>query len=196
MRLLPIGRLGLLAAALAFIAGCAGTGTIEGRVRFADGSARRTVVTAWPEAEVAPPHVAGRADAALAAGRFSPAVLIVTPGTTVEFANHDRVFHDPFSVSTAGAFELGHCAPGSVHAVLFDRPGVVRVYCALHPREVLYVVVAPARWHAQPAADGKFAFTNVPYGTYLVRAWHPALGDVTKRVRVDGPEPVLVSFQR
>jgi hypothetical protein len=190
------GRLVALAAALALAAGCASTGTIQGRVRFADGSARHTVVTAWPEALVAPPHVPGHAGAELAAGHFAPPVLIVTVGTTVEFTNHDRVFHVPFSVSPTGPFDLGHCAPASVHAVTFDRPGVVQVYCALHPHEVLYVIVAPDRWHTQPAQDGTFAFTNVPYGTYLVRAWQPSIGDMTKRVRVEGPEPVIVSFRR
>jgi hypothetical protein len=82
-----------------------------------------------------------------------------------------------------------------VHAVTFDRPGVVQVYCALHPREVLYVVVAPDRWHTLSAQDGTFAFKNVPYGTYLVRAWQPATLDITKRVRVEGPEPVQVNFR-
>ena len=129
-------------------------------------------------------------------GRFEPNVLIVSAGATVAFENKDGVFHAPFSVSPAGPFELGKCAPGSAHAVTFARPGVVEVYCALHPREVLYVVVAPDRWHTQPTPDGKFVFTNVPYGTYLVRAWGPSAIDVTKRVEVRGPQPVLVSFSR
>jgi plastocyanin len=190
-------RVGLgvaLGAALA-LAGCAGTGTIEGHVRMADGSAKRTVVTAWPAAEITPPRAPGHATAAIGGGQFAPNVLIVSPGVTVAFANHDRVFHMPFSVSPAGPFELGKCAPGSEHPVTFDHPGVVQVYCAIHPREVLYVIVAPDRWHTQPAPDGSFVFANLPYGTYYVRAWHPAVGDVTKRVEVHGPEPVMVTFR-
>jgi plastocyanin len=189
----------------ALAAGCASTdaihtGAIEGRVRLGDApitAARHTVVTAWPEGAPIPPdttHGRETADVELAAGRFAPGMQIVSAGTSVTFDNHDRVFHMPFSVSPDGPFELGRCAPGTRHATHFDRPGVIEVFCALHPTEQMYIVVAPDRWHARPTPDGRFAFRNLPLGTWLVRAWSPREGEVTKRVQVLGSSPVVVDL--
>ena len=186
----------LVIAALGLLAGCASTGTIHGRVQLPNAVTSRTVVTAWPEAEAAPPHVHGRARVVLDGGQFVPSVLVVRPGTEVEFRNRDGVYHAPFSITPAATFDLGQCAPGKRQRFAFERVGVVEVYCALHPKEVLHVVVATYRWHTQPAADGSFSFEHVPDGTYFVRAWDPTAGDVTKRVRVSGHEPALVSFNR
>ena len=121
---------------------------------------------------------------------------MVSAGTIVDFRNHDQVFHMPFSVSPAGAFELGRCAPGSAHGATFDHAGVVEVYCALHPTEAMYVIVSPERWHAHPTADGSFRFDDLPLGTYLVHAWNAAQGDVAKRVEVTSAAPVSVTFDR
>lgn len=193
-----------LAVALA-LAGCATTapcptGTISGRVRFDDGpgsATRGVVVMAWPETPPAghEPLSHGRARVEIDAGRFAPATLLVAAGTSVEFRNRDQVFHIPFSRSPAGAFELGRCAPGDVHVVKFDQAGVIQVYCALHPLESMTVVVTPDGFRARPAADGSFTFRNVPYGTYLVRAWHPAEGELTRRVEVGPRGPALVSLE-
>ncbi len=154
-------------------------------------------MTAWPDGAPPPPPLPRDrpiADVDLAAGRFAPTMLIVSAGTQVTFDNRDRVFHVPFSITPGGAFELGRCAPGSRHTIGFDRPGVVEVYCALHPREHLYVVVAPDRWHTRPTADGRFAFHEVPFGMYVVRAWSPSRGAVTRRVEVGSSAPVTVEL--
>jgi len=203
---------GALALLAALAAGCASTdgvrpgavrtGAIEGRVRLGDGAdtgARHTVVTAWPEGAPAPlptrPRPRELVAAQIAAGRFAPGTLVVAAGTSVVFDNRDHVFHVPFSITPGGAFELGRCAPGTRHSVDFDHPGVVEVFCALHPAEHMYVVVSPDRWHARPEPDGRFAFHNLPLGTWFVRVWNPTRGEVTKRVEVAGAAPVVVDLE-
>ena len=64
---------------------------------------------------------------------FSPRVLAVRVGTTVSFPNHDRVFHDVFSFRDGKRFELGLYPVGAIKHVPFDRPGLSRVFCNIHP---------------------------------------------------------------
>jgi plastocyanin len=179
----PWAALGL---ALALLAGCARTGAIQGRIRIAGQPAPAdAVVLAWRETDERATPSGDRIRILHSRGRFVPRLVVVPPGTTLEFENRDRVYHNVFSVSPAARFDLGGIAPGQVRERVFDRQGVVHVYCELHPKEAAWVVVAPEHFSTQAAADGAFAFEKVPPGTYLVRAFHPALGDVTRRVKVE-----------
>jgi plastocyanin len=183
-----------LGTALGLLAGCASTGTIQGRVGFVNTPPAETVVLAWPEAGARPALSHERVQVVIRGGRFTPPVVVVRPGATVEFDNRDQVFHVPFSVSPTMPFHLGRCAPGRPGEVTFAQPGVVEVFCELHPAEALYIVVAPDRWYTRPAADGTFVLSGLPGGKYLVRAWTPALGDVTRRVEVAAGRPARVRF--
>jgi hypothetical protein len=154
------------------------------------------VVMAWLEDGTPPPVPVERARDVQARGRFEPRVLVVEAGTTVEFENKDRVFHKVFSVTPTARFALGAYRPGEVRKSAFPHAGVIQVYCELHPKEVLYVVVVPDRWHTRPAGDGAFMFDRLPRGNYLLRAWHPAFGNVTQRIEVPTKHPAFLSFGR
>src|SRR5436305_635351 len=64
---------------------------------------------------------------------FSPHVLAVRVGTTVEFPNNDRVFHNVFSFRDGKIFDLGMYPVGALKRVTFDRPGLSRIFCNIHP---------------------------------------------------------------
>ena len=127
---------------------------------------------------------------------FQPYVIVVPAGTTVVFENRDRVYHNAFSRAIAKPFDTGFCAPGQKRSVTFDRPGVVDIYCEIHPRDVGFVVVLPNQLYAQPNARGAFKLPPLAAGTYTVKAWHPSYGETSSRVRVpqkDG-DSVHLSF--
>jgi hypothetical protein len=63
--------------------------------------------------------------------------------------------------------------------VQFSRPGVVDIYCNIHPQMAAKVKVLDTRYYAIAAADGSFAIPNVPVGTYPVVAWQP-YGEVAR----------------
>lgn len=59
--------------------------------------------------------------------KFSPRVLAVQVGTTVDFPNNDRVFHDVFSFRDGKRFELGLYPVGGVkHVRELAREALVR----------------------------------------------------------------------
>ena len=103
---------------------------------------------------------------------YAPHVVVVPLGSTVRFPNHDPFNHNVFSVSEPNSFDLGLYGRGEAKSNTFTHPGLVRVYCNVHPRMVAYVLVMDNRYYAQPASDGSFAIENVPAGRYRLHVWH------------------------
>ena len=104
---------------------------------------------------------------------FFPHVLVVQVGTNVEFPNHDRVFHNVFSDHDGKKFNLGLYPVGIVKDVPFDRPGLSRVFCNIHPQMSAYVMVVDSPYFALADELGRFNIRDVVPGTYRYHAWRP-----------------------
>ncbi|AKT36890.1 carboxypeptidase regulatory-like domain-containing protein [Chondromyces crocatus] len=116
---------------------------------------------------------------------FTPGVMVVTTGTTVEFPNEDKVFHNVFSVSKAARFDLGLYKSGTSKSVTLKNPGVVDVYCNIHPQMQARIKVLDTGFYAVTGADGSFRIKDVPTGTYPVVAWHAGGDERRGEVKVD-----------
>ena len=125
---------------------------------------------------------------------FVPHILAITTGTSVEFLNSDRTYHNVFSLSKANRFDLGRYAPGRAKAVRFDHPGVVRVFCEIHSHMNAFILVFAHRHFAVTNAQGEFRIDGVPPGTYTVSVWHPVFSVKSESVRIpeQGGEVELV----
>lgn len=116
---------------------------------------------------------------------YAPHVLVVPIGSTVRFPNHDPFKHNVFSVSEPNQFDLGLYARGEAKSQTFTQPGLVRVYCNVHPRMVAYIHVMANRHYAQPGSDGAFLIDSVPPGRYRLHVWHERIpSEVVKEVTV------------
>ena len=166
-------------------------GTAEGedsksgarRVRsrpLAPRATRGTAIDAVVYVEQAPPA----ADSALAAGAvpatlaqlslaFVPRVLSIAAGDTVDLPNFDLVYHNVFSLSPTKNFDLGRLPRGQSGRVVFERPGLVNVYCGIHSSMAAFVLVLPHHVYARPDSTGAFALPPLPAGRYTVCVWHP-----------------------
>jgi plastocyanin len=105
--------------------------------------------------------------------KFSPRVLAVQVGTTVDFPNNDRVFHDVFSFRDGKRFELGLYPVGAIKHVPFDRPGLSRVFCNIHPGMAAYILAVDTPHFAVSDKDGHFVLPDLPPGIYAYHAWRP-----------------------
>jgi len=116
--------------------------------------------------------------------KFVPRVVTVEKSAEVDFPNADAIFHNVFSVSPANRFDLGLYRSGGSKQKRFDEPGLVRVYCNIHPQMVGFVMVVDSDFSAVTAPDGSFRFDNVPAGTYTVKIWHEEGGEASAPVNV------------
>jgi plastocyanin len=104
---------------------------------------------------------------------FTPHVLPVVAGTTVEWPNHDDIYHNVFSDSDAKSFDLGlYKGNPPEKRVTFNKAGKVDVYCSIHANMHCIVLVMENPYFAVTDADGNYSITNVPPGTYTLKAWH------------------------
>jgi len=126
---------------------------------------------------------------------FVPHVLAIVAGTTVDFPNSDRTYHNVFSLSRAKSFDLGRYAAGRSKSVRFDRPGIVRVFCEIHSHMSAFILVFAHRYFAVTDDEGRFRLDNVPPGTYTVVAWNESVPQATRRIVVpDSGGDVEVNF--
>jgi plastocyanin len=126
--------------------------------------------------------------------RFVPDMAVVPVGSTVSFPNFDPIFHNVFSLSKAKSFDLGNYPDGQTRFVTFTTPGIVAVYCHLHPNMAATVVVTPNRWAARVDENGAFILKDVPPGTYTVVAWHKAAGTFRKTITLGGANDAEADF--
>lgn len=126
--------------------------------------------------------------------RFVPDLAVIPAGSTVSFPNMDPIFHNIFSFSKAKTFDLGSYDKGETRKVLFPKPGIVEVYCHLHPNMEATIVVTPNRWYARPDRLGQYRIENVPPGQYTVVAWHKSAGFFRKSIVIHSAQDSTADF--
>jgi plastocyanin len=121
---------------------------------------------------------------------FTPHIMVVQQGTTVEFQNSDSVQHNVFWPSISGnkkdTHNLGTWPKGEKRPFTFNTPGVVPLLCNVHPEMAGYIVVSPTPYFAETDASGNYKIENVPDGKYNLVAWHEGMKTQTKPVDVAG----------
>ena len=116
---------------------------------------------------------------------FVPYVLAVTVGSTVDFPNSDRTYHNVFSLSKPRRFDLGRYPRGQSRSVRFDRPGVVRVFCEIHSQMSAWILVFAHRYFATTDADGRYRIDDVPPGDYTLAVWNDGAVRARRELRVE-----------
>ena len=125
---------------------------------------------------------------------FSPHVLAIRVGTTVQFPNRDRVFHNVFSFHDGKRFDLGMYPVGAVKNVTFGQPGLSRIFCNIHPNMAAYVMAVDSGYFAVSDSSGRFLIAAVPSGTYVYHAWHPGGTTLSGSATVDGDKPLEIRW--
>ena len=176
-------------------------GRLEGRITLVDNGRAKTDsgnVAVWIEGtriEEPTPHPPARSPRMVSTHKtFLPRVVSVPVGQPVTFPNEDPIFHNVFSVSGENRFDLGLYRSGRSKDRTFSVPGLVRVYCNIHPQMVGYVRVVNSSFAAVTGADGTFAFDDVPAGERLVKAWCEAGGEASSAVLIRPHQTATVAL--
>jgi plastocyanin len=178
--------------------GAANQGAVEGQIRVSKDGKRKSshgnvivYLEGVPASAVTAEtkHVIRQRDV-----QFEPRISIVVKGTTVEFPNNDKIFHNVFSTSRPARFDLGLYRDGASKSVPFKREGVVDVFCNIHPEMSARVFVVPNSHFATTDASGKFRIAGVPAGTYPVVAWEAHGNAVRGKVTIASGKVATVTL--
>jgi plastocyanin len=152
-------------------------------------------VVVYLESDRAPAAAKATATLNQSGQKFDPEMLVVPVGSTVSFPNADPIFHNVFSLSKTRQFDLGNYPSGKTRTVTFDKPGVVQVFCHLHPDMNATILVVPNGWFTRPDDRGAFAFSGLPSGNYQVVVWHKSAGLFKQRVQVSQGSVARISME-
>ncbi len=191
--------------ALASVAHAGPAGRVAGSVKITEADGRPSVgsdaivyVVGAPVA--ATPRTPGPTIKIEQKGRkFVPDLVAVTAGDTVSFPNADPFLHNVFSQSGTRKFDLGSFKKGDSKDKEFPTPGVVDVYCNIHPEMAATILVLPNRFHTRTGSDGMFTLEGVPAGewtlfAYTRRAARPVSAKITVTAGAD--TKVEIGLQR
>ena len=133
---------------------------------------------------------------------FTPHILAVETGTTVDFPNYDPIFHNAFSNFSGQLFDIGLYAPGSTRSFRFQRSGTVRIFCNIHPTMSAVILVVDTPYFTVSGRNGEFEIANVTPGEYQLKVFHErasegVLQGLTRRVSVEEGKltlpPIVIS---
>ncbi|MFN7977321.1 MAG: hypothetical protein U0P30_04240 [Vicinamibacterales bacterium] len=125
--------------------------------------------------------------------QFLPRVLAVRVGTVVDMPNSDRLFHNVFSFRDGKVFDLGLYPVGSSKSVTFDRAGVSRLFCNIHPAMAAYVVAVDSPFFAVTDAGGRFVLHGVPDGSHRYHLWRAGAAPVDGTIDAAGG-PIAIAL--
>lgn len=121
---------------------------------------------------------------------FSPHIMAVQQGTTVDFLNSDTVQHNVFWTAIGNDKKAGHnlgtWPKGEKRSFTFDKAGIVPLLCNVHPDMGAFIVVSPTPYFAETDDAGNYKIKDVPDGSYTVVAWHEGAKNQSKPVTVAG----------
>jgi plastocyanin len=126
---------------------------------------------------------------------FIPHVLPVLVGTSVDFINKDDFYHSVFSYSRAKTFDLGKYPKGIKRAVLFDKMGIVEIFCEIHSYMQAFVLVLQNPYFAKPDSTGNYHIEDIPPGNYDLVAWHDVLKPIRQPVEIKENNKLQVDFE-
>ena len=126
---------------------------------------------------------------------YQPHVLAVRANQPLEVVNNDSTAHNihptPANNREWNKAEL----PGAKVEEAFAREEIaIPVKCNIHPWMKGYIAVFKHPYFVVTKDDGSFDLSNLPPGTYTIKAWHEKLGTATQTITIGANEIKELSF--
>jgi len=128
--------------------------------------------------------------------KYTPHVIAVMRGGTVEFRNSDGTMHNIHTMPAGNQpVDVSQGAKGAPEIRQFDKPEIMMpVRCNNHPWMNAFINVSTTPFFAVSDVDGKFEIKGLPPGKYTLAAVHEKLGEQTISVEVASKEQAKVEF--
>jgi plastocyanin len=136
---------------------------------------------------------------------FTPAVLPIIKGTTVNFLNSDPILHNVFWPKGKGysTRNLGTWGKGASKNYTFDALGEVALLCNVHAEMEGHIIILQNPFFAVVDKDGAYEIKGVPPGNYVLKTWYsnpkklrPKKADVTVKAGESTKQDFSLSRRR
>lgn len=127
---------------------------------------------------------------------FTPHVLIVPVGASVEILNNDGILHNIHAHSSKNPV-FNKAQPGSVKKITtsFSEPEIIKVTCDVHPWMLGWIVVTDLAQATATNDGGTFSLTQVPAGIHTLEVWHETLGTTKKKILVEAGKETNITIE-
>ena len=129
---------------------------------------------------------------------YSPRILAMQKGEKLKVKNNDPKLHIPHSYhEDRTVFNLSLPFRGTtIDATLrIKQPGVLKVVCDTHAWMLAYIHVFDHPYFAVTDERGIFTISNLPAGTYTLKAWHEDAGVRSQEITVPETGDVRALFE-
>jgi plastocyanin len=131
--------------------------------------------------------------------RYTPHVIALYKGGSVEFRNSDSTMHNVHIMpATVGGKQLdvSQATKGQPQVVPFNDTAIMMpVRCNNHPWMNAFINVSDTPFYAVSDPDGHFEIKGLPAGRYELAAVHEKLGVQTMSVIVKPQETIVADFK-
>jgi plastocyanin len=127
---------------------------------------------------------------------YTPHVMVVPAGVTIDILNSDGILHNIHTYSTANPpFNKAQPKFKKVMPADFNKPETIKVTCDAHAWMLGWIVVSDHPYVAVTDEKGDFTLKDVPPGHYKLEIWHETLGKSAKEVTVKPKEETKVQIE-
>ena len=130
--------------------------------------------------------------------RYSPRILALQKGERLRVKNNDPKLHIPHSYhEERTVFNLSLPFKGTTIDATprIRKAGVLKVVCDTHAWMLAYIHVFDHPYFAVTDERGIFSISNLPAGTYVLKAWHEDIGVKSQELTIPESGDVRASFE-
>jgi hypothetical protein len=127
---------------------------------------------------------------------YSPRVVGLRVGQTLQVRNSDDLLHNVHSLSARGnSINVGQPLAGMVNQFRpKDEETMLRLSCDLHSWMTAYIGIVNHPYFVVTGKNGMFEIANAPAGRHTIRAWHELYGELKQTVLVTSGAAATVDF--
>jgi plastocyanin len=119
---------------------------------------------------------------------YTPHVVAVQVGDSIEIDNHDPTMHNIHTMPTVPGnqpVDTSQGPKGRPQLIHFNHPEqMIPLRCNVHPWMEAFINVSSTPWFAVTGPDGKFTLKGMPPGEYTIGAVQEILGEQALTVTV------------